>query len=126
MIGSLDEARAMLAGTLIIVGGALATAVVWNLIWRKRGGCGLTYRRLCRSLGLDGPQRRLVAQIARAAGIDHASSLLVSRGCFDLAVRRCIGGRRPDRRLAAIRQRVFGEGTPTSSGQAPARRHEGT
>ena len=120
MRGSLDEAAVMLAGALIVVGGALATGVVWNLLGRKRGGGGLTYRRLCRGLGLDGPQRRMVAQVARAAGIDHPASLLISRGCFDRAVRRCIG-RRPGRRLVAIRRRVFEEGTPTSSGQAPAR-----
>ncbi len=119
MIGSLDEAAVMLAGAMIVVGGALATGVVWNLIRRTRGGGGGTYRRLCRGLGLDGPQGRMVAQVARSAGIDHAASLLISRGCFDRAVQRCMGHRGPDRRLVAIRQRVFGEGTE-------ARRHEGT
>ncbi len=119
MIGSLDEAAVMLAGALIVVGGALATGVVWNLIRRKRGGGGCTYRRLCSGLGLDGPQRRMVAQVARAAGIDHAASLLISRGCFDRAVQRCLGHRGPDRRLVAIRQRVFGDGTE-------ARTHECT
>ncbi len=109
MIRSLDEAAVMLAGELIVVGGALATGVVWSLIRRKRGGGGFTYRRLCRGLGLDGSQRRMVAQVARAAGIDHAASLLISRGSFDRAVRRCLGDRGPDRRLVVIRRIVFGE-----------------
>ena len=118
MIGSLDEAAVMLAGALIVVGGALATGVGWNLIRRTRGRGGLTYRRLCRGLGLDGPQRRLVAQVARAAGIDPAASLLISRGCFDRALHRCLGHRRPDRRLVAIRHRVFGEATERGSDEA--------
>ena len=85
----------------------VAAAALLNLARRDRRAQGPTTRRLCRALGLDTPQRRLLDNVARRAGIRSAAGLLISRGCFDIAQKRYAPQGVELRQLQRIRRRVF-------------------
>ncbi len=85
----------------------VAAASLLSLARRDRRAQGSTTRRLCRALGLDAPQRRLLENVARIAGIRSAAGLLISRGCFDIAQKRYAPQGVELRQLKRIRRRVF-------------------
>ncbi len=88
-------------------GAALASWVTLKILARDRARCGPTVRSLARSLGLSQVQYRLLSRIAAESGLPNAGSLLISRGCFDHAVR---AGKRREKDvevLRGIRKMVF-------------------
>lgn len=106
-IGGADPVRTALVIALVAAGTALLAAIVVRHLRRDRASDGPAVRHLARGLGLSGGERRLVMRMARVAGRPHAGSLLISRGCFDAAVRVYTRRYRPPAGLAAIRARVF-------------------
>jgi hypothetical protein len=85
----------------------LATLAAGWLIQRDRARHGPAVRRLAAALGVRGEQRRLLAAMARAAGLPHPGSLLVCEGAFDAAAEK-LAGRPADRAaIAHLRQTLF-------------------
>ena len=103
------QGRFLVAGLVIAMAMALVTVGVLSLVRRDHVRQGPTMRRLCRALGLDTPQRRLLEQLAVKTGVHCPAALLISRGCFDTAHRRY----RPQgvelQQLHRIRRRIFRE-----------------
>ena len=97
-----------LAGGLLIAAAlVVGTAAIVSLVRHDRARHRPTFRRMCRALRLSSGQRRTLDDIARVVRVP-AASLLISRGCFDAAIRRAAVPRRQERRLAAVRRKVFG------------------
>ncbi len=98
----------VVTGVLMIVAAVLlgSTAIV-SLVRRDRGRHGPTTRRFCRALGVSASERRLLTRLARSIGARGVVSVLLSRGCFDEASAVAQVSRPDERRLAAIRRRVF-------------------
>ena len=65
--------------------------------------------RLGAALGLRRRQRHLVVALARSADMPTPAALLISRGCFDHAMRCYVAAHGRARQVAAIRDRVFGD-----------------
>lgn len=101
------QGRFLVAGLVIAMALALLAVGVLSLVRRDHIRQGPTMRRLCRALGLDTPQRRLLEQLAVKTGVRCPAALLISRGCFDTAHRRY----RPQgvalQQLHRIRRRIF-------------------
>ncbi len=101
------QGKFLVAGMVIAMALALVAVGVLSLVRQDQVRQGPTMRRLCRALGLDTPQRRLLEQLAGNTGVRCPAALLISRGCFDTAHRRY----RPQgvelQQLNRIRQRVF-------------------
>ncbi len=101
------QGKFLVAGLVIAMALALVAVGVLSLVRRDHVRQGPTMRRLCRALGLDTPQRRLLEQLAGKTGVRCPAALLISRGCFDTAHRRY----RPQgvelQQLNRIRLRVF-------------------
>lgn len=94
----------------VLLAGAGVAMLAWVIvaaIRRDRARHGPTVRSLARALGLSAGQRRLLDRVARAAGLSSAGSLLISRGCFDRAVKRYVGRFGRPEHLRIIRRRVF-------------------
>jgi hypothetical protein len=105
--GFWSSQAALWAVLLTGVGAAMLAWVIVAAVRRDRARHGPTVRYLARALGLSAGQRRLLERVARATGLPSAGSLLISRGCFDKAVHRYIGGRGRSAQLAAVRRRIF-------------------
>ena len=89
--GGMAGAGGVDAGTIMAIAAAgLGAAIVaWTIlaaVRRDRRRHGPTVRHLGRSLGLAADDRRLVAGVARSAGVVNPGAMLISRGCFDAAV----------------------------------------
>ena len=101
------QGRFLVAGLVIAMAMGLVAIGVLSLVRRDHVRQGPTMRRLCRALGLDTPQRRLLEQLAGKTGVRCPAALLISRGCFDTAHRRY----RPQgvelQQLHRIRRRIF-------------------
>ncbi len=69
-----------------IVGSALIGWSLSSLIRYDRVQYRATYRRVCRSLGINGKERRVLNLVARQAELPSPVSMLMSRGCFDFAL----------------------------------------
>ena len=99
--------RLLAAGLVFAMALALGAVGLLSLVRRDRIQQGPTMRRLCRGLGLDTAQQRLLQQLAFKTGVRCPAALLISRGCFDTAHRRY----RPQgvelQQLDRIRRRVF-------------------
>ncbi len=100
--------RIALGSVLVLLAAALGTAAVTSLVRRDRDRLGPTTRRFCRGLGVGTSDRQLLEDLSHLAGVPCAA-LLVSRGCFDAAAAHASASEA--RRLAAIRRRVFEQGT---------------
>ncbi len=87
------------------VAAALVALGITLLLRLDRARHGPTLRQLGRGLGIGFADRRLLQRVARHGGFTTAGSLLVSRGCFEEAVRVWSGDAA---RLDAIRRTVFG------------------
>lgn len=94
--------------TILIVGPCVITIIVfrWKMIDDMHHGPA--YRRLATRLGLGRVDRLLVNRLARRAGKQNGSSLLLSRGMFDY----CLSLHPPaimwiHKRLRAVRARLF-------------------
>ncbi len=99
--------RLLAAGLIFAMALALAAVGLLSLVRRDRIRQGPTMRRLCRALGLDTPQRRLLEQVADKTGVRCPAALLISRGCFDTAHRRYGPQGVELQQLNRIRRRVF-------------------
>ena len=101
------SAAGFLAAALPLLGAALLSGVL--LSWRRRDRArhGPPFRDFARQLRLDRRQCRLLLRIARAGGVQHAGSLLVSRGAFDRAASRFAGGP-ANAHVDQLRRYVFG------------------
>ncbi len=99
--------RLLVAGLVIAMAMALLAVGVLSLVRRDHVRQGPTMRRLCRALGLDTPQRRLLEQLAGKTGVRCPAALLISRGCFDTAQRRYGPEPAEAQQLQSIRQRIF-------------------
>ncbi len=101
------QGKFLVAGLVIAMALALLAVGVLSLLRRDRLRQGPTTRRLCRALGLDTPQRRLLEQLAVKTGVRCPAALLISRGCFDTAHRRYAPQGVELQQLNRIRRRVF-------------------
>jgi len=101
------QGRFVVAGLVIAMALALVTVGGLSLLSRDRIRQGPTMRRLCRTLALDTPQRRLLEQLAGKTGVRCPAALLISRGCFDTAHRRYKPQGTELQHLNRIRRRVF-------------------
>ncbi len=101
------QGRFLVAGLVIAMALALLAVGVLSLVRRDHIRQGPTMRRLCRALGLDTPQRRLLEQLAVKTGVRCPVALLISRGCFDTAHRRYKPQGVELQQLNRIRRRVF-------------------
>ena len=99
--------RTLLLLALIGAGAAMLAAIIVGRLRRDRACHGPVVRHLARGVGLSPHELRLLERVARAAGRPHAGSLLVSRGCFDAAVRVYAERHPAPRRLTAIRRTIF-------------------
>jgi len=99
--------RLLAAGVVFAMALALGAVGLLSLIRRDHIRQGPTMRRLCRALGLDTPQRRLLEQLAVKTGVRCPAALLISRGCFDTAHRRYGPQGVELQQLNRIRRRVF-------------------
>lgn len=99
--------RLLGAGLVLAMALALAAVGLLSLTRRDRIRQGPTMRRVCRALGLDTPQRRLLEQLAFKTGVRCPAALLISRGCFDNAQKRYAPQGVELRQLNRIRRRVF-------------------
>ncbi|MCH7904776.1 MAG: hypothetical protein IH944_09455 [Armatimonadetes bacterium] len=99
--------RFLVAGLVIAMALGLVTVGVLSLVRRDHVRQGPTMRRLCRALGLETPQRRLLGQLAAKTGVRCPAALLISRGCFDTAHRRYAPQGVELQQLNRIRRRVF-------------------
>jgi hypothetical protein len=90
-----------------LVAGTLAWAIV-TAMRRDRARHGPTVRRLAARLGLSASARVLLGRVARTAAMSSAGSLMISRGCFDAAVKRYAPRGRDAQRLRSIRRKLFG------------------
>ncbi|MCH7849712.1 MAG: hypothetical protein IIB53_15295 [Planctomycetes bacterium] len=101
------QGKFLVAGLVIAMALAVVAVGVLSLVRHDQVRQGPTMRRLCRALGLDTPQRRLLEQLAGKTDVRCPAALLISRGCFDTAHRRY----RPQgvelQQLNRIRRRVF-------------------
>ncbi len=97
----------LLVSLLISMAAALAGTAALALIRRDRRRLGPLTRQLARNLGLDRSQCRAMQRVARAAGLPTAASMLISRGCFDAAVRSATPDETRMATLAGIRTDVF-------------------
>lgn len=101
------QGRFLVAGLVIAMALALVTVGVLSLVRRDHVRQGPTMRRLCRAVGLDTAQRRLLEQLAVKTGVRCPAALLISRGCFDTA-HRCYKPQGIElQQLHSIRQRIF-------------------
>lgn len=97
----------------VAVGVSVTAAIGYlasRLVRMDRLRHGPTCRRFARSLGLNWRQQRLVEKVARGAGLPGGVSMLVSRGCFDWAVKAFPLRPELSPAVAAIRRQVFDEG----------------
>ena len=101
--------RLLAAGLVFAMALALAAVAVLSLVRRDRIRQGPTMRRLCRTLGLDTPQRRLLEHMAGKTGVRCPPTLLISRGCFDTAHRRYGPQGVELQQLNRIRRRVYSD-----------------
>ena len=108
MLAPASGGRLLLVIALFATGAAILAAVVVGHVRRDRAHHGPVVRRLARGLGLSPRDWRLLARVARAARRPQAGSLLISRGCFDAAVRAYAARYRTPARLEAIRRSIFG------------------
>ncbi|MEE9129110.1 MAG: hypothetical protein V3T84_03765 [Phycisphaerales bacterium] len=99
--------RLLAAGLVFAMALALGAVGLLSLARRDRIRQGPTMRRLCRALGLDTAQRRLLEQLAVNTGVRCPAALLISRGCFDTAHRRYVPQGVELQQLNRIRRRVF-------------------
>ncbi len=101
------QGRFLVAGLVIAMALALLAVGVLSLVRRDHVRQGPTMRRLCRALGLDTLQRRLLEQLAVKTGVRCPAALLISRGSFDTAHRRYGAQGVELQQLNRIRRRVF-------------------
>jgi len=96
-------------GTLLMVVGLLIGAIsLSGLLRRDDWAHGRLFRSVCRELGIRSTDRRLLRAMARSANLPTAVSLLLSRGCFDYAVRLHLASRSAARdRIARLREMIF-------------------
>ncbi len=99
------------SGFALILGGAgamLTSAVAYSLLSRDRSRHGAAFREICRAFSLERRHRRALLAAAETLDDPSPAALLVSRGCFETALRRL----RPDREMRALLDdvgaRVFG------------------
>ena len=92
---------------LAIVGTLVLTWVTLVALRHDRRRHGPAYRDLAGTLGLDREERRLLRRVARTAGLEHAGSLLVSRGCFEAAALHYVRRFGERERLRGIAGRLF-------------------
>ena len=97
--------RIMLGLALILLAATLGTVAIASLVRRDRARFGPTTRRFCRAVRVPASDRRLLETLAHIVEVPCAA-LLASRGCFDAAAAHAPAS--DARRLATIRQRVFG------------------
>ncbi|HRP63356.1 MAG TPA: hypothetical protein PK400_08700 [Phycisphaerales bacterium] len=96
---------------LAFIGLAAASIAIISLLRSERA---MTCRRLEAAFGLSGRERRALARLSRQSGIDRAA-LLISRGCFDAAMKRLEGQVRNRTGEEALRQRLFNSETAAYS-----------
>lgn len=103
---------------LIASGGGLLLLLLWGALregGRGRPGLRPVRRRLERGLSVGVRDRRLLARLARALGLEDHTPLLLGRGCFEAAVRALDP---PDDllvRVESLRRRLHG-GSESASG----------
>lgn len=90
-------------GLLAVIGVAAAAIAVASLL---RSEQAQTCRRLESAFGLTARERRVLARLSRRSGIDRAA-LLISRGCFEAAMKRVEGDWRNSPCVESLRQRIF-------------------
>ena len=93
---------------VLIPGMFLAALISWSMIQRDRARFGPTNRRLYVVFGMNAPQRKLLKQLAVAAGLNMPASLLISRGGFERAVKVFAGRYGTTPLLTEIRLKAFG------------------
>ena len=101
----LSPERIMLGSAIMLLAATFATAAIASLVRRDRARLGPTTRRFCYAVSVGPSDRRLLESLSHIVGVPCAA-LLISRGCFDAAADHASASE--TRRLAAIRERVFG------------------
>jgi hypothetical protein len=101
----LSPERIMLGSAIMLLAATFATAAIASLVRRDRARLGPTTRRFCHAVSVGPSDRRLLESLSHIVGVPCAA-LLISRGCFDAAAVHASASEA--RRLAAIRERVFG------------------
>ncbi|MCA9284584.1 MAG: hypothetical protein KDA22_05195 [Phycisphaerales bacterium] len=95
---------------LFAIAGAGLALVASSWLRRPRVGDGLALYRISNGLGLGVADRRLLRRLANAAGVPTATSLLLSRGCFDRAATMYAASHGWHSRIDRVRATAFANG----------------